>query len=392
MATYTFELPNFTGITAGIQEMTIRINNDPYYENVTLSGITYNSDITEPTLYATFTTQLTPNQISGLNIFQKAIFFGQIAGTNYLFQNIIPSPVRNTLHNNYVPTVISDMYAGYNVGSFVFNNTNNTLYTCLDATPNSATWVQSSWSVVAGPTGATGPNSGMIYYVTPDNGHTGYLAVTNINDANETASIGVTTNQINIGVSGGTLNINAGAINIQGITSQTPQYFLSYNPTNYALSYSQNNFYSTSFSIFLIPSSVNITGSTFMILGGTATSNNLGPVDVSTYGYNFNNTYNNSSGSFTIGSTNYCQCIASLQFQDTSLSTNQQMVLQIVSATSGSTLLAETFNVFNNQTTSNYKLIFNGHIPPDTYQFQISYSNTGSNAILTQINLSCKST
>ena len=369
MSSVVLQIDPSTATTANQTLIMNRIQNDPYYKNVTLLSIDYTSDAVETNIVFNFSTAITNSQYAGLNIFVKAIYEGVYSGTNYWFQNVIPETVRNTIHNNHIPSNITDLYSGYNIGSIVFNNYTNTIYTCVDPTPGNAVWVQSSSGIVCGVTGSVDPNTTRIYYSSLANNHFGYRNVNVLTDSNETASIGIT----------------AGTISIQGITQQNQGYQISYNPNNNLIGYVQP----TLFSVNLIPTSVNITGSTYMILGGTLTSNNLGPVDISTYGYNAYNNFDSSAGNFNIGITGVYECNSNIQFQEKTSNPNYNITMRLMNVTNKSLVDSVNYNILNNGI-SNYNLNFLGNLYSGNHQFQISYNNPGTNAILTQIKLSCK--
>lgn len=180
--TYTLGIESLTNIDENITLMTDRINADPFYAPYTLTSITYDDTLT---LYVTFTTALDPNAESFLDVLLWSIFWSLYTGSDVNYENnTLQYTIRNMVDYNIVPTAITDAYAGYAIGSVIYNNTNNISYTCVDATPNQAVWVRSTTNILTGPTGAPNPvsfynNSFSIFAMSNsiNVGTTGYLPI-----------------------------------------------------------------------------------------------------------------------------------------------------------------------------------------------------------------------
>lgn len=138
LTAYSFQVPSGSNTDQNSQYLSDRINNESLFASAIFVGVSYDS---VPNAVITFVNPLDNDSNELLSNIIQAIYYESYAGSSYQYPNPISVPSRNVTNMNFIPNSLSDMYAGYNIGSQVFNNTTNILYTCLDATPNQAVWL-----------------------------------------------------------------------------------------------------------------------------------------------------------------------------------------------------------------------------------------------------------
>lgn len=139
---YPFYIDDPTDIATKTSLLTARLNNDP---DIAPSTLPVTSTVySAPTLTVTFPQALSTYGNYILQWTFNAIFNLQTAGQTYNYQNQVQNNVRSVINSTTVPSIISDIYAGYNVGSIVYDRTNNRIHVCVDSTAGAAKWITMS--------------------------------------------------------------------------------------------------------------------------------------------------------------------------------------------------------------------------------------------------------
>lgn len=138
MTTYSYDISPVSAstITTQMNDLTVRINLDPYLSPNLLTSVTYSGN----NLFVNFTNALTEKlQFDILFCMVNSIFKNLYAGLDYDFNNQM-GKTRNVYNQNHIPGYNDDLYCGYNTGSIIFNSSNKKCYICVDPSVGNAIW------------------------------------------------------------------------------------------------------------------------------------------------------------------------------------------------------------------------------------------------------------
>lgn len=136
---YIYFVPSTVTITTQPATIKSRIDIDPTINpsNLPVQSVVYNA----PNIVVSFVNALTKPETDIVDWIATSVINNIVPGTYGSYRNVIRIPIRNVQNSSYIPTVQYDTYAGYNVGSVIYDDANNRVHVCLKSTINNAKWL-----------------------------------------------------------------------------------------------------------------------------------------------------------------------------------------------------------------------------------------------------------
>lgn len=136
---YNYYIDNTSNLANKNNYLTTRINIDSEII-APLISVVYSA----PNIVVTFSAALTGNEYYIVHKMVNSIYYGQIVGIDYEYNNYIVQPTRMLFEQDVEPTSDYDIYSGYNFGSVVYNTVTDTYYMCINGTTGNAVWIPQS--------------------------------------------------------------------------------------------------------------------------------------------------------------------------------------------------------------------------------------------------------